>query len=284
MNQTPKEDVKAWVRDAYAKTAAGKGSCCGPSCCSAEGNSLTALAERADEIGRQLGYSATDLAAVPEGANLGLGCGNPVALAELQPGQTVLDLGSGAGFDCFLAAQRVGPTGKVIAVDMTQEMLARARANAQKGGYANVEFREGDIEALPLDDASVDVVISNCVLNLVPDKAKAFGEIARVLRPGGHLAVSDIVLTRELPQAIREHPGVYASCIGGAIVKAEYLRLLQEAGFASVEVVDEVDAGGLLTCAPGPVSDLLREHGLTDAQGWALSVKLKAARPDCRRP
>ena len=195
-----------------------------------------------------------------------------------------MDVATGTGEAALNAAQSVGPSGQVVGVDLSPEMLALARRKLARIGLGHVEFREGDIEALPLDDASVDVVISNCVLNLVPDKAKAFGEIARVLRPGGHLAVSDIVLTRELPQAIREHPGVYASCIGGAIVKAEYLRLLQEAGFASVEVVDEVDAGGLLTCAPGPVSDLLREHGLTDAQGWALSVKLKAARPDCRRP
>jgi len=216
-NPTPKE----WVREAYGRTAQGKGSCCGPSCCSSDADSLIGLSEQAQAIGEKIGYSTEELAAVPEGANLGLGCGNPVALAELQPGQTVLDLGSGAGFDCFLAAQRVGPAGKVVGVDMTPEMLARARVNAETGGYANVEFREGDIESLPVEDASVDVVISNCVLNLVPDKEKAFREIFRVLRPGGYLAVSDIVLLRDLPDEIRNHTGVYASCIGGAIGKDE---------------------------------------------------------------
>jgi len=276
MSSNPQIEIKEWVKEAYGQTAQGKGGCCGPSCCSGEAKDL---AERSREIGMQIGYSPEDLAAVPEGANLGLGCGNPVALAELRAGETVLDLGSGAGFDCFLAAQRVGPTGKVIGVDMTPEMIAKARANAEKGGYTNVEFREGDIEALPLEDGSVDTVISNCVLNLVPDKAQAFREMFRVLRPGGRLAVSDIVLLRELPEAIGNHPGVYASCIGGAIAKDEYLRLLRQAGFETVEVVDEIDAGELLTGAPGPVRDLRRGCGLTDATGWASSVKLKAAKP-----
>lgn len=279
MSSNAQTEIKGWVKEAYGQTAEGKGCCCGPSCCSGEAQDL---AERSWEIGTQIGYSPEELAAVPEGANLGLGCGNPVALAELRAGETVLDLGSGAGFDCFLAAQRVGPTGRVIGVDMTLEMIAKARANAEKGGYTNVEFREGDIEMLPVDEESVDVVISNCVLNLVPDKAQAFREIFRVLRPGGRLAVSDIVLRRELPEAIRRHPDVYASCIGGAIAKEEYLRLLREAGFEGVEVVDEVDAGELLIGAPGPVSDRLRGFGLTDAAGWASSLRLKAIKPDGR--
>jgi len=275
MNESTNPTLKEWVREEYGRTAQGKGSCCGPSCCSSNADSLIGLSEQVQAIGEKIGYSTEELAAVPEGANLGLGCGNPVALAELQPGQTVLDLGCGAGLDCFLAARRVGPTGQVIGVDMTPEMLARARANAETGGYSNVEFREGDIEALPVEDASVDVVISNCVLNLVPDKEKAFREIFRVLRPGGYLAVSDIVLLRDLPDEIRNHPGVYASCIGGAIGKDEYLALLRSAGFSAVEVVDEVEAGKLLTCAPGPVSDLLREQGLADANGWAASITVK---------
>lgn len=272
------DDPRKWVREAYGAVAKGKGSCCGPSCCDSKGGSLMGLAERGRDIGQTLGYSEEDLDSVPEGANLGLGCGNPVALAELREGETVVDLGSGAGLDCFLAAQRVGPTGKVIGVDMTPEMMAKARENAVKGGYANVEFRLGEIEALPIADSSVDTVISNCVLNLVPDKAKAFGEIFRVLKPGGKLAISDIVLTQDLPEALRHNPSVYSSCIGGAIRKDEYLRLLGQAGFPAVEVVDEVDAGELLASAPGPVSDFLRDPGISDVSGWLLSVRLRATK------
>lgn len=268
--------IKEWVKEAYGQTAAGKSCCCGPSCCAGEAKDW---AERSREIGRQIGYSPEELAAVPEGANLGLGCGNPVALAELREGETVVDLGSGAGFDCFLAAQRVGPTGRVIGVDMTPEMIAKARSHAEEGGYTNVEFREGDIESLPLEDDSADTVISNCVLNLIPNKAQAFREIFRVLRPGGRLTVSDIVLLRELPEAVRRHPEAYASCIGGAIAKEEYLRLLRQAGFKNIAVEDEVDAGALLSGAPGPVNDLLRELGITDAAGWAASIILKATKP-----
>lgn len=200
-----------------------------------------------------IGYRGGDLEAVPEGANMGLGCGNPTALADLKPGETVLDLGSGGGFDCFLSANAVGPQGHVIGVDMTEDMVAAARANAARGGYANVEFRLGEIESLPVEDDSVDVVISNCVINLVPDKAKAFAEAFRVLRPGGRLHVSDIVLDGEAPAELLEDVAAYVNCIAGAVRREEYLRLMARSGLVGVTVERELDATDLLKgcCVPG---------------------------------
>ncbi|MCU0555357.1 MAG: arsenite methyltransferase [Syntrophales bacterium] len=191
------------------------------------------------EIGRKIGYAVSDLSAVPEGANLGLGCGNPIALASLREGETVLDLGSGAGFDCFLAAGRVGPAGKVIGVDMTPEMVGRARENARKDGIENVEFRLGDIEHLPVEDGSVDVIISNCVINLAPDKGRVFREAFRVLKPGGRLMVSDIVLARPLPDVVKNSVAAYVGCVAGASLKGEYLEAMRQAGFADVAVQSE---------------------------------------------
>ena len=176
---------------------------------------------------------------MPEGANLGLSCGNPQAVAGLQPGETVLDLGSGAGFDCLLAARKVGPGGRVIGVDMTDAMLEKARANADKAGLANVEFRKGDIESLPVEDDSVDVAISNCVLNLVPNKYGVFQEIYRVLKPGGHFSISDIVLVGELPEKIRQAAEMYAGCVAGAIQKQDYLGLIEATGFTSITLQKE---------------------------------------------
>jgi SAM-dependent methyltransferase len=178
---------------------------------------------------------------VPEGANLGLGCGNPLAVASLKEGETVLDLGSGAGFDCFLAAKRVGTEGKVIGVDMTPDMIDRARTNARKGDYANVEFRLGEIENIPAADNSVDIVISNCVINLAPDKGRVFKEAFRVLKPGGRLMVSDIVLLRELPDFIRDSIEAYTGCVAGATKKDEYLKTIKNAGFREVNILDEKD-------------------------------------------
>lgn len=186
-----------------------------------------------------MGYRAQDLASVPEGANLGLGCGNPVALASLKAGETVLDLGSGAGFDAFLAAQRVGPGGQVIGVDMTSQMIERATTLASTHGYPNVEFRLGEIEALPVADGSVDAIISNCVVNLSTDKGRTFREAFRVLKPGGRLMVSDLVLERPLPEAIRQDLDAYGACIGGALLKADYLEAIWAAGFTGVAVVGE---------------------------------------------
>jgi SAM-dependent methyltransferase len=224
-------DVKKFVRAGYAEIAKKGDSCCGcgPLCC---GNTSEA-------ISKQIGYSEEDMQAVPEGVNLGLGCGNPVALASLKDGETVLDLGSGAGFDCFLAAQKVGQNGKVIGVDMTPEMLERARENATKGNYTNVEFRLGEIENLPIADNSVDVVISDCVINLSPDKKRVFNEVFRVLKPGGRLMVSDMVLLKPLPDVIRNSIEAYVGCVAGVSLKEEYLEAIKAAGFGDIRIADE---------------------------------------------
>jgi arsenite methyltransferase len=222
-----KEDIKKEVRKGYGKIAKEGSSCCSDGCgCGAD-------------VSKSVGYSDKDMESVPEGANLGLGCGNPTALACLKEGETVLDLGSGAGFDCFLAAKKVGPKGKVIGVDMTPEMLERARKNAVIGGYKNVEFLEGEIEALPLKDETVDVVISNCVINLSPDKEQVFREIYRVLKKGGRFMISDIVLEKPLPKKLSDSIGAYIGCIAGAVVKDGYLDAIRKAGFSDLLIVDE---------------------------------------------
>ena len=194
-----------------------------------------------------LGYTQADLAGLPEGANLGLGCGNPVALASLQPGETVLDLGAGAGFDAFLSARRVGPTGRVIGVDMTPEMVAKARANARKSAVANVEFRLGEIEALPVADASVDVIISNCVINLCPDKAPVYREAFRVLRPGGRLAVSDVVAREELPDDVQHDFAMLTGCLAGATLQSKLVELLEKAGFADIAIRAKSNSDAVIT-------------------------------------
>jgi Methylase involved in ubiquinone/menaquinone biosynthesis len=191
------------------------------------------------EISKKIGYNDEELETVPEGANLGLGCGNPVVLASLREGEIVLDLGSGAGFDCFLAAQKVGEAGQVIGVDMTPEMIDKARENARKGDYGNVEFRLGEIENLPVADNFVDVIISNCVINLSPDKRRVFKEAFRVLKPGGRLMVSDMVLLKELPASVKESITGYVGCLSGAIVKKEYIGEIEMAGFQDVTIIDE---------------------------------------------
>jgi arsenite methyltransferase len=226
------KDIKSVVREKYGNIAATSGSCCrSASCC--DGPAVIT------EIGKKIGYDEADLSAAPEGANLGLGCGNPIALASLKEGETVLDLGSGAGFDCFLAADRVGPTGKVVGVDMTPEMIERARENARKDGVENVDFRLGDIEHLPVEDGSVDVIISNCVINLAPDKGRVFSEAFRVLKPGGRLMVSDIVLTRPLPDFVKNSVAAYIGCVAGAALKEDYLGAMRQAGFEDVTVQSE---------------------------------------------
>lgn len=224
-------DIKTKVREVYANIATKGNSCCSSSSCC--GNS-------ADRISKKIGYTDDEISLVPDGANLGLGCGNPVALASLKKGEVVLDLGSGAGFDCFLAASKVGEMGKVIGVDMTPEMIYRARKNAAKGGYTNVEFRLGEIEHLPVADNSVDVVISNCVISLVPDKRQVFRETFRVLKPGGRLMISDIVLLKDLPDEIIDSASAYAACISGAIKKDEYIKLMEISGFHDIEILGEM--------------------------------------------
>jgi arsenite methyltransferase len=228
------DKIKSTVRDAYAKVA--KREITIPlnplKCC-------CTTTDLADSISRAVGYNEEELASVPEGANLGLGCGNPTALASLKEAETVLDLGSGAGFDCFLAANAVGATGHVIGVDMTPEMIEKARTNARKGGYSNVDFRLGELDHLPAADSSVDVIISNCVINLTPDKAAVFKEAFRVLKPGGRFAVSDMVLRKELPDVVRKSIAAYVGCLSGAIMKDAYLETIRAAGFEDVRVVEE---------------------------------------------
>ncbi|UCE64243.1 MAG: arsenite methyltransferase, partial [Nitrospirota bacterium] len=211
----------------------GESPCCPPA------EKIEGKESRAEDYGKTIGYSLDELHSVPEGANLGVGCGNPVALASLKEGETVLDLGSGAGLDCFLAAQKVGSTGNVIGVDMTPEMVKRARRSAEDGGYTNVKFKLGFIEDLPVAGNSIDAVISNCVINLSPDKKKVFQEVFRVLKPGGRMMISDIVLTRELPRAIKESVEGYHACVSGAMVSDEYLRCIETAGFQAIKVIDQ---------------------------------------------
>lgn len=231
-----REDIVKTVRDRYGNIAAQGGSCCAPSapksaCCGSQ--------NIVENISMAVGYSAQDLQAVPEGANLGLGCGNPVALASLKEGETVIDLGSGGGFDCFLAARQVGKSGRVIGVDMTPEMLDKARENARKGDYSNVEFRLGEIENLPVADNTGDIIISNCVINLSPDKGQVFQEAFRVLKPGGRLMVSDIVLLQELPVAVMNSVAAYTGCVAGALKKDDYLSAIRQAGFQEIKIIDE---------------------------------------------
>ena len=278
------EEVQKTVRERYGKIAKESGvSCCGgaktkgkvSSCC---GNNSSAVGD----ISKKVGYSDADINAAPEGANLGLGCGNPIALASLKAGEIVLDLGSGGGFDCFLAAAKVGSKGKVIGVDMTAEMLDKARENMRKGGYKNVEFRLGEIENLPVADNSVDVIISNCVINLSNDKPRVFQEAFRVLKPGGRLMVSDIVIFKELPDFIRKSIDAYIGCVAGAMNKEDYLRAIKAAGFEKVEVVNETTypldlfendpvAGGMmeeLKITPEQAKDISASIASVKVQGW----------------
>jgi len=273
-----KGKIRKVVREGYGKIAKQDSSCCAPakSCCG--GTDL------AQDISRNIGYTEEELKAVPEGANLGLGCGNPVALASLKEGEIVLDLGSGAGFDCFLAANQVGKTGKVIGVDMTAEMLDRARENARKGNFDNVEFRLGEIENLPVGDNQVEAIISNCVINLSPNKKRVFQEAFRVLRPGGRLMVSDIVLLKELPVEIRNSVATYIACIAGATTKKEYLEAIQVAGFRETKVLGEA-AFTTELLANDPIArevakDLkLSREKAEDLASSVVSIKVSAIKP-----
>ena len=224
-----------------------------------------------EQVSKLVGYSQEELNAVPEGANLGLGCGNPTALASLKEGERVLDLGSGAGFDCFLASKKVGKTGKVIGVDMTPEMLDKARANAKKGKYTNVEFRLGEIENLPVADNSVDIIISNCVINLSTNKERVFEEAFRVLAPNGRLMVSDIVLLKQLPEALQQDMEAYAGCIAGAEIKEKYLEMILKVGFEEVKVLQEKTYPIDYIISEPEIKELINRLGLTQEQVTGLS-------------
>jgi SAM-dependent methyltransferase len=254
------------VRERYAKAATEQAGCCDSSCCGG------AATESAEQVGRSVGYSAGELAALPEGANLGLGCGNPTAIADLAPGLTVLDLGSGAGIDCFLAAERVGPGGRVIGVDMTPEMIEKARANARRSGYTNVEFRLGEIEALPVADASVDVIISNCVLNLSADRSRVLGEALRVLRPGGRIVVSDLVSDLDVPDVIGSDLDAVAGCL--PTQRDRYLADFRAAGFADARITSETRYPSDYLLSDEGVQKFLAAHpGQADAlRAFAASI------------
>ena len=270
------QEVKLVVRENYARVAKQNGSCCSSACCGTS---------KPKEISKRIGYTDEDLEAVPSGSNLGLGCGNPTALASIKAGETVLDLGSGAGFDCFLASNKVGPEGRVIGVDMTEEMVARARDNASKGGYKNVEFRQGEIENLPVEDSTIDVIISNCVINLVPNKDKAFKEAFRVLKPGGRLMVSDIVLLKKLPDFVKDSIEAYVGCVAGAATKDRYLGAIKSAGFGDVTVIDEtVFPLDCMTNDPTGQAILKSLKGtpeqLKEVQNSISSIKVGAFKPN----
>ncbi len=234
-----KENTKKIVRENYGKLATEASSCCGPMRQDVPSSSCCGPAEPKQLDSTKMGYTEEELASLPAGADLGLGCGNPVAHASLKEGETYLDLGSGAGIDCFLAAKKVGKTGKVIGVDMTPAMIDKARENASKGDYENVEFRLGEIEHLPVADNSVDIITSNCVINLSPDKKAVFSDAFRVLKPGGRLMISDIVLLKELPEYVLNSIEAYVGCVAGAMLKDEYLGLVKEVGFQDVKIISE---------------------------------------------
>lgn len=227
------EEIKKIIKKSYGNIAKFSGGCGSCGC-----NSNQTVQKQSGQIG----YSQKEMSRVPAGSNLGLGCGNPVAIASLREGEAVLDLGSGAGFDAFLASPKVGKTGKVIGVDITDEMLDKAREYAKKGGFANVEFRKGDIEDLPVEDDSINAIISNCVINLAPDKGKVFKEAYRVLKTGGRLMASDVVLVKPLPDEIKNDEELLVGCVSGAILKQDYLKLLGEVGFTDITIHKETPA------------------------------------------
>jgi len=262
------EKVRKMVREGYGKIA--KAEKCGCGCGS--------------EISEQIGYSRGELNSVPEGADLSLGCGNPVALASLKEGETVVDLGAGGGLDCFLAAKKVGANGRVIGVDMTPEMLDKARHNCRKGEYRNVEFRLGEIENLPVADNTADVIISNCVINLSPNKQRVFGEAFRVLKPKGRLMISDMVLLKAVPEVVKKSVLAYVGCISGAEMKTDYIEMIKNAGFKEVKVVDEVIFQPELLLSDSNAKALMKELNLTEKKAEELaksvaSIKVSATKP-----
>ncbi len=267
MNDLKHDEIRQAVSQHYGQIAerevGSKSGCgCGPACC----GSTTATAET---LSQAVGYSVDETNSVPEGANMGLGCGNPQAIAALSSGETVLDLGSGGGFDAFLAARQVGESGHVIGVDMTPQMLSKARANAVKGGYGNVEFRLGEIEHLPVADQSVDVIISNCVTNLSPDKRRVFREAWRVLKPGGRLAISDVVAFADLPEAVRSDLALHTGCMAGASTVQDVEAMLRESGFSEIRVTPKGESKSFIRdWAPG-----------MDIADYVVSASIEAIKP-----
>jgi SAM-dependent methyltransferase len=254
------EEIRQAVRESYAKVARAAGVASGPSpaasCCSPSDISTQAAQAEScgcvppdvstEQMSTIMGYSKEDLTGVPEGANMGLGCGNPVALASLKPGETVVDLGSGGGFDCFLAAKQTGDTGRVIGVDMTPDMVSKARKNAEKMELNNVEFRLGEIEILPIADDTADIIMSNCVINLSPDKFSVYREAYRVLKPGGRLSISDVLATVTLPDDAQKDLALVAACVGGAATIDDTVKLLEQAGFQDIKIRPNDESRGLI--------------------------------------
>ncbi len=270
MQTLTSNEIRQAVREEYGKIAQSAGrSCCAQSCCGAESGKHAGAAETA----QALGYSLEEITAVPEGSNLGLGCGHPQAIASLKTGETVLDLGSGAGFDVFLAARQVGDSGLVIGVDMTPDMVMKARSIAAKSGFRNVEFRLGVIERLPVVDGSVDVIISNCVINLSPEKEQVFKEAFRVLKPGGRLAISDIVATAELPEEGRKDLVLYTGCMAGASLIKDLERMLTDAGFAQIKIEPKDQSKSFIRESSAPGGGI---------QDFVISATIEAAKPRLR--
>ncbi len=276
-------EIKEIVREKYGKVAKQTSPCCVPA------NPCCGSTNRSQDIGisKRIGYSDAEIKAVPEGANLGLGCGNPLALASLRKGETVLDLGSGAGFDCFLASIEVGKGGKVIGVDVTPEMIEKAKENSRKLNSANVEFRLGEIENLPVADNSVDVVISNCVINLSPEKRKVFAEAFRALKPGGRLMISDMVLLKELPDVLKNLVEAYVGCLSGSLLKDEYIRTIKAAGFQDVRIVDEISFPMELIDDDPMAKEVIKDlkippEKVREIGSSVKSIKVYGVKPDIR--
>jgi SAM-dependent methyltransferase len=263
---TDHDEIRGAVRKNYGKIAAATAGGCG---CSSSACCSTPAGATAADISLQLGYSNAEVSGVPEGANMGLGCGNPQAIAALAPGETVLDLGSGGGFDCFLAARAVGETGQVIGVDMTPEMISKSRQNAGKAGFTNVDFRLGELENLPVADGIADVIISNCVINLSPEKQRVFREAFRVLKPGGRLAVSDVVRTADMPDSVKKDLALYTGCIAGASSLPELETMLQSAGFGDIRIKPKDESRTFIRdWAPG-----------TKIEDYVVSATIEAVKP-----
>ncbi len=264
------DEHRQQVRSAYAQVAnaSNEGDACGieSSCCGVSDDAAINTL-----ISTRMGYSEADLEFVPDGADMGLGCGNPRAIASLQAGEVVVDLGAGGGFDCFLAAQEVGEAGHVIGIDMTPDMLSKARANASKGKFTNVEFRLGEIEHLPVANETVDVIISNCVINLSPDKAQVFKETFRILKPGGRLAISDVVATIELPEEMRNDPMLIAGCMGNASLIDDLAEMIKDAGFENIRIEPKDESKDF-------IKDWAPDHNVTD---YVVSASIEAIKPCC---